>query len=100
MFCVCVVVVCALVFIYICVVFVYVVCVMYVIVFVCVVCAAVMVLLWSCVQVRVAVGQTVLILASQHLQTVLTSLVNQPLPYDRYTQGHTTSTHRHTMNML
>lgn len=36
-------------------------------------------------QVRVAAGQTVLILASQHLQTVLTSLVNQPLPYDSWT---------------
>uniref|UniRef100_A0A3Q2DGE9 Maestro heat-like repeat family member 1 n=1 Tax=Cyprinodon variegatus TaxID=28743 RepID=A0A3Q2DGE9_CYPVA len=32
--------------------------------------------------VRVAVGQTVLILASQHLQTVINTLVNQPLPYD------------------
>ena len=40
--------------------------------------------LLDCVQVRVAVGQTVLILASQHLQTVITTLVNQPLPYDRY----------------
>uniref|UniRef100_A0AAQ6IM96 Maestro heat-like repeat family member 1 n=1 Tax=Anabas testudineus TaxID=64144 RepID=A0AAQ6IM96_ANATE len=38
----------------------------------------------TCVQVRVAVGQTVLILASQHLQTVINTLVNQPLPYDRY----------------
>lgn len=38
----------------------------------------------TCVQVRVAAGQTVLILASQHLQTVITTLVNQPLPYDRY----------------
>ncbi|MEQ2200298.1 hypothetical protein XENOCAPTIV_026953, partial [Xenoophorus captivus] len=35
------------------------------------------------VKVRVAVGQTVLILASQHLQTVINALVNQPLPYDR-----------------
>lgn len=35
------------------------------------------------VQVRVAVGQTVLILASQHLQTVINTLVNQPLPYDK-----------------
>uniref|UniRef100_UPI0037E92988 maestro heat-like repeat-containing protein family member 1 n=1 Tax=Semicossyphus pulcher TaxID=241346 RepID=UPI0037E92988 len=35
-------------------------------------------------QVRVAAGQTVLILASQHLQTVITSLVNQPLPYDSW----------------
>lgn len=33
---------------------------------------------------RVAAGQTVLILASQHLQTVVNTLVNQPLPYDRY----------------
>ncbi|KAJ0065796.1 hypothetical protein NL108_000009, partial [Boleophthalmus pectinirostris] len=33
-------------------------------------------------QVRVAVGQTVLILASQHLQTVINTLINQPLPYD------------------
>uniref|UniRef100_A0A3Q3BFT5 Maestro heat-like repeat family member 1 n=1 Tax=Kryptolebias marmoratus TaxID=37003 RepID=A0A3Q3BFT5_KRYMA len=32
--------------------------------------------------VRVAVGQTVLILASQHLQTVINALVDQPLPYD------------------
>uniref|UniRef100_A0A669D564 Maestro heat-like repeat family member 1 n=1 Tax=Oreochromis niloticus TaxID=8128 RepID=A0A669D564_ORENI len=36
------------------------------------------------VQVRVAVGQTVLILASQHLQTVINTLVNQPLPYDNW----------------
>ncbi|MED6250664.1 hypothetical protein ATANTOWER_004214 [Ataeniobius toweri] len=36
-------------------------------------------------QVRVAVGQTVLILASQHLQTVINALVNQPLPYDSWT---------------
>ncbi|XP_026149512.1 maestro heat-like repeat-containing protein family member 1 [Mastacembelus armatus] len=36
-------------------------------------------------QVRVAVGQTVLILASQHLQTVINTLVNQPLPYDSWT---------------
>ncbi|XP_054898054.1 maestro heat-like repeat-containing protein family member 1 isoform X1 [Poeciliopsis prolifica] len=36
-------------------------------------------------QVRVAVGQTVLILASQHLQTVVNTLVNQPLPYDSWT---------------
>ncbi|XP_030605842.1 maestro heat-like repeat-containing protein family member 1 isoform X1 [Archocentrus centrarchus] len=36
-------------------------------------------------QVRVAVGQTVLILASQHLQTVINTLVNQPLPYDNWT---------------
>ncbi|XP_014876246.1 maestro heat-like repeat-containing protein family member 1 isoform X4 [Poecilia latipinna] len=35
--------------------------------------------------VRVAVGQTVLILASQHLQTVINTLVNQPLPYDSWT---------------
>uniref|UniRef100_A0A3P9B1S6 Maestro heat-like repeat family member 1 n=1 Tax=Maylandia zebra TaxID=106582 RepID=A0A3P9B1S6_9CICH len=35
-------------------------------------------------QVRVAVGQTVLILASQHLQTVINTLVNQPLPYDNW----------------
>uniref|UniRef100_A0A8D3DPJ7 Maestro heat-like repeat-containing protein family member 1 n=1 Tax=Scophthalmus maximus TaxID=52904 RepID=A0A8D3DPJ7_SCOMX len=35
--------------------------------------------------VRVAVGQTVLILASQHLQTVFNTLVNQPLPYDSWT---------------
>ncbi|KAM6910364.1 maestro heat-like repeat-containing protein family member 1 isoform 1-T1 [Xenentodon cancila] len=33
-------------------------------------------------QVRVAVGQAVLILASQHLQTVVNTLVNQPLPFD------------------
>uniref|UniRef100_A0A3Q1JK79 Uncharacterized protein n=1 Tax=Anabas testudineus TaxID=64144 RepID=A0A3Q1JK79_ANATE len=39
----------------------------------------------TCVQVRVAVGQTVLILASQHLQTVINTLVNQPLPYDSWT---------------
>ncbi|KAF0045126.1 hypothetical protein F2P81_001655 [Scophthalmus maximus] len=36
-------------------------------------------------KVRVAVGQTVLILASQHLQTVFNTLVNQPLPYDSWT---------------
>ncbi|KAF3840089.1 hypothetical protein F7725_018806 [Dissostichus mawsoni] len=36
-------------------------------------------------QVRVAVGQTVLILASQHLQTVVNTLVNQPLPFDSWT---------------
>ncbi|KAM9723202.1 maestro heat-like repeat-containing protein family member 1 isoform 1-T1 [Menidia menidia] len=36
-------------------------------------------------QVRVAVGQTVLILASQHLQTVVNTLVHQPLPYDSWT---------------
>ncbi|XP_017265503.1 maestro heat-like repeat-containing protein family member 1 isoform X2 [Kryptolebias marmoratus] len=36
-------------------------------------------------QVRVAVGQTVLILASQHLQTVINALVDQPLPYDSWT---------------
>ncbi|XP_028280603.1 maestro heat-like repeat-containing protein family member 1 isoform X3 [Parambassis ranga] len=36
-------------------------------------------------QVRVAVAQTVLILASQHLQTVINTLVNQPLPYDSWT---------------
>ncbi|XP_067366221.1 maestro heat-like repeat-containing protein family member 1 isoform X1 [Channa argus] len=36
-------------------------------------------------QVRVAVGQTVLILASQHLQAVFNTLVNQPLPYDSWT---------------
>lgn len=36
-------------------------------------------------QVRVAAGQTVLILASQHLQTVISTLVNQPLPYDSWT---------------
>ncbi|KAK9513462.1 hypothetical protein VZT92_026993 [Zoarces viviparus] len=36
-------------------------------------------------QVRVAVGQTVLILASQHLQAVINALVNQPLPYDSWT---------------
>ncbi|XP_075937478.1 maestro heat-like repeat-containing protein family member 1 isoform X3 [Anarhichas minor] len=36
-------------------------------------------------QVRVAVGQTVLILASQHLQVVINALVNQPLPYDSWT---------------
>uniref|UniRef100_A0A3Q3N7I0 Maestro heat-like repeat family member 1 n=1 Tax=Mastacembelus armatus TaxID=205130 RepID=A0A3Q3N7I0_9TELE len=35
--------------------------------------------------VKVAVGQTVLILASQHLQTVINTLVNQPLPYDSWT---------------
>ncbi|XP_028326218.1 maestro heat-like repeat-containing protein family member 1 isoform X2 [Gouania willdenowi] len=35
-------------------------------------------------QVRVAVGQTVLILASQHLQSVFNTLVNQPLPYDNW----------------
>ncbi|XP_037308997.2 maestro heat-like repeat-containing protein family member 1 isoform X1 [Pungitius pungitius] len=36
-------------------------------------------------QVRVAVGQTVLILASQHLQAVINALVNKPLPYDSWT---------------
>ncbi|KAK2844253.1 hypothetical protein Q5P01_010912 [Channa striata] len=36
-------------------------------------------------QVRVAVGQTVLILASQHLQAVINTLVNQPLPFDSWT---------------
>ncbi|XP_041649053.1 maestro heat-like repeat-containing protein family member 1 [Cheilinus undulatus] len=35
-------------------------------------------------QVRVAAGQTVLILASQHLQTVINALINQPLPYDSW----------------
>ncbi|KAJ3597626.1 hypothetical protein NHX12_001144, partial [Muraenolepis orangiensis] len=35
-------------------------------------------------QVRVAVGQTVLILATQHLQAVFNTLVNQPLPYDSW----------------
>ncbi|XP_034031218.1 maestro heat-like repeat-containing protein family member 1 isoform X2 [Thalassophryne amazonica] len=35
-------------------------------------------------QVRVAVGQTVLILASQHLQSVVNTLVNQALPYDSW----------------
>ncbi|XP_053737649.1 maestro heat-like repeat-containing protein family member 1 isoform X2 [Synchiropus splendidus] len=35
-------------------------------------------------QVRVAVGKTVLILASQHLQTVFETLVNQPLPFDSW----------------
>uniref|UniRef100_A0A4W6EDQ9 Maestro heat-like repeat family member 1 n=1 Tax=Lates calcarifer TaxID=8187 RepID=A0A4W6EDQ9_LATCA len=34
---------------------------------------------------HLAVGQTVLILASQHLQTVINTLVNQPLPYDSWT---------------
>uniref|UniRef100_A0A8C2WGZ5 Maestro heat-like repeat family member 1 n=1 Tax=Cyclopterus lumpus TaxID=8103 RepID=A0A8C2WGZ5_CYCLU len=32
-----------------------------------------------------AVGQTVLILASQHLQAVINTLVNQPLPFDSWT---------------
>ncbi|XP_029694251.1 maestro heat-like repeat-containing protein family member 1 isoform X1 [Takifugu rubripes] len=36
-------------------------------------------------QVRVAVAQSVLILASQHLQTVVNTLINQPLPYDSWT---------------
>lgn len=36
-------------------------------------------------QVRVAAGQTVLILASQHLQIVVNTLVNQPLPFDSWT---------------
>ncbi|XP_077432978.1 maestro heat-like repeat-containing protein family member 1 isoform X1 [Vanacampus margaritifer] len=36
-------------------------------------------------QVRVAVGQTVLIMASQHLQIVVNTLVEQPLPYDSWT---------------
>ncbi|XP_068179896.1 maestro heat-like repeat-containing protein family member 1 isoform X2 [Antennarius striatus] len=36
-------------------------------------------------QVRVAACQTVLILASQHLQTVVNTLVNQPLPFDSWT---------------
>ncbi|KAK7887111.1 hypothetical protein WMY93_026732 [Mugilogobius chulae] len=35
-------------------------------------------------QVRVAVGQTVLILASQHLQVVINTLIDQPLPYDSW----------------
>ncbi|XP_068612025.1 maestro heat-like repeat-containing protein family member 1 [Brachionichthys hirsutus] len=36
-------------------------------------------------QVRVAASQTVLILASQHLHTVVNTLVNQPLPFDSWT---------------
>ncbi|KAM3873621.1 maestro heat-like repeat-containing protein family member 1 [Diretmus argenteus] len=36
-------------------------------------------------QVRVAVGQTVLILATQHLQAVVNTLISQPLPYDSWT---------------
>ncbi|XP_056141693.1 maestro heat-like repeat-containing protein family member 1 [Lampris incognitus] len=36
-------------------------------------------------QVKVAVGQTVLILATQHLQTVINTLANQPLPFDSWT---------------
>ncbi|CAL8337909.1 unnamed protein product [Gadus morhua 'NCC'] len=35
-------------------------------------------------QVRVAVGQTVLILATQHLQAVFNTLVIQPLPFDSW----------------
>lgn len=53
--------------------------------------------LFHCVQVRVAVGQTVLILASQHLQTVINTLVNQPLPYDRYISKTTLPYHDHKM---
>lgn len=35
-------------------------------------------------QMRVAIGQTVLILASQHLHTVINTLINQKLPYDSW----------------
>lgn len=34
-------------------------------------------------QVKVAVGQSILILATQHLQTLVNTLVAYPLPYDR-----------------
>lgn len=34
-------------------------------------------------QVKVAVGQSILILATQHLQTLINTLVAYPLPYDR-----------------
>lgn len=35
-------------------------------------------------QVRVAVAQSILILATQHLQTVINTLISYPLPFDRY----------------
>lgn len=35
-------------------------------------------------QVKVAVAQSVLILATQHLQTVINTLISYPLPFDRY----------------
>lgn len=34
-------------------------------------------------QVKVAVGQSILILATQHLQTVTSTLISYPLPFDR-----------------
>ncbi|XP_039593535.1 maestro heat-like repeat-containing protein family member 1 isoform X2 [Polypterus senegalus] len=36
-------------------------------------------------QVKVAVGQSVLILATQHLQTVVNALISHPLPFDNWT---------------
>lgn len=35
-------------------------------------------------QVKVAVAQSILILATQHLQTVINTLISYPLPFDRY----------------
>lgn len=35
-------------------------------------------------QVKVAVAQSILILATQHLQTVINTLLSYPLPFDRY----------------
>ncbi|XP_062320743.1 maestro heat-like repeat-containing protein family member 1 isoform X1 [Osmerus eperlanus] len=35
-------------------------------------------------QVKVAVGQTILILATQHLQTVTSTLISYPLPFDSW----------------
>ena len=34
-------------------------------------------------QVKVAVAQSILILATQHLQTVVSTLISYPLPFDR-----------------
>lgn len=34
-------------------------------------------------QVKVAIGQSILILATQHLRTVVNTLIAYPLPYDR-----------------
>lgn len=34
-------------------------------------------------QVKVAVAQSILILAMQHLQTVINTLISYPLPFDR-----------------
>lgn len=34
-------------------------------------------------QVKVSVAQSILILATQHLQTVINTLISFPLPFDR-----------------